>query len=175
MRIGFGYDNHRLIHGRPLLLGGVEVPSPVGEQAHSDGDVLIHALVDALLGAIGAGDIGTHFPDSDPRWKGQASRLFLERAAEMVRSRGMRIENIDATVILEEVKIGPWKAEIARSIREILAPYDPLPPDAVSVKAKTNERCDSVGEGLAVAAQVAVLLVEEAGPAPGRRHGAGEG
>ena len=105
MRIGLGYDNHRLIPGRPLLLGGVAVPSPVGEDAHSDGDVLIHALVDALLGAIGAGDIGTHFPDTDPRWKGQASSLFLEEAARMVRQRGMGIGNINATVILEKVKL----------------------------------------------------------------------
>ena len=158
MRIGLGYDNHRLVPGRPLMLGGVEVPAPVGEEAHSDGDVLIHALVDALLGAIGAGDIGEHFPDSDPRWKGQASRLFLERAAALVKERRLRIENIDAVVHLEEVKLGPWKAAIARRLREILAPWHPLSDDAVSVKAKTNERCDSIGEGKAIAAQVVVLL-----------------
>jgi 2-C-methyl-D-erythritol 2,4-cyclodiphosphate synthase len=158
MRIGLGYDNHRLVAGRPLMLGGVEVPAPVGEEAHSDGDVLIHALVDALLGAIGAGDIGEHFPDSDPRWKGQASRLFLERAAALVKERRMRIENIDAVVHLEEVKLRPFKAAITRRLREILAPWHPLPEGAVSVKAKTNERCDSVGEGKAIAAQVVVLL-----------------
>ena len=166
MRIGLGYDNHRLAPGRPLVLGGVAVPSPVGEDAHSDGDVLIHAIVDALLGAIGAGDIGSHFPDSDPRWKGQASRLFLERAAEMVLARGLRIVNIDAVVILEKVKLGPMKAEIARSIREILAPHHPLPEDAVSVKAKTNERCDAVGEGRAIAAHAVVLLAEAEGRRP---------
>jgi 2-C-methyl-D-erythritol 2,4-cyclodiphosphate synthase len=166
MRIGLGYDNHRLVPGRKLVLGGVPVPAPVGAEAHSDGDVLIHALVDALLGAIGAGDIGTHFPDTDPRWKGQASRLFLERAAEMVRERGMRIENIDATVILEEVKLGKLKEAIASELRGILRPWHPLAPGAVSVKAKTNERCDAVGEGRAVAAQVAVLLADlAAGPA----------
>ncbi len=158
MRIGLGFDNHRLVKGRPLMLGGLEVPAPVGEEAHSDGDVLIHALVDALLGAIGAGDIGEHFPDSDPRWKGQASRLFLERAAALVKERRMRIENIDAVVFLEEVKLREWKVAIARRLREILAPWHPLPEGAVSVKAKTMERCDSVGEGRAVAAQVAVLL-----------------
>lgn len=160
MRIGLGYDNHRLKPGRPLFLGGIEVPAPVGAEAHSDGDVLIHALVDALLGAIGAGDIGTHFPDTDPRWKDRSSRLFLERAAELVRARGMRIENIDATVLLEEVKLGALKDRMAERLREILRPWHPLPPGAVSVKAKTNERCDAVGEGKAVAAQVAVLLSE---------------
>src|SRR5262245_11850848 len=118
MRIGLGYDNHRLVQGRPLVLGGVTIESPVGPAAHSDGDVLIHALVDALLGALGAGDIGTHFPDTDPRYKDQASRLFLEKAAEMVRARGLRIENIDTTVILEEVKLGPRKQAIARQLRE---------------------------------------------------------
>jgi 2-C-methyl-D-erythritol 2,4-cyclodiphosphate synthase len=160
MRIGLGYDNHRLVPGRPLVLGGVIVPSPVGEEAHSDGDVLIHALVDALLGAVGAGDIGTHFPDSDPRWKGQPSRLFLETAAEIVRGRGYRIGNIDAVIVLETVKIGALKAAIARSLRDILALHHPLAEDAVSVKAKTNERCDAIGEGRAIAAQVAVLLDE---------------
>jgi len=171
MRIGLGYDNHRLIPGRPLLLGGVAVPSPVGEDAHSDGDVLIHALVDALLGAIGAGDIGTHFPDTDPRWKGQASSLFLEEAARMVRQRGMGIGNIDATVILEKVKLREWKTVIADRIREILAPFHPLGADAVSVKAKTNERCDSIGEGEAIAAQVVVLLEDLPGGAGSGKGG----
>ncbi len=160
MRIGIGYDNHRLVAGRPLVLGGLVVPAPVGEDAHSDGDVVIHALVDALLGAIGAGDIGTHFPDSDPRWKDQASSRFLQLAAGMVRDRGFSIENIDATVFLEEVKLGDLKAAMAGRLREILEPYQKLPAGAVSVKAKTNERCDAVGEGRAVAAQVAVLLRE---------------
>lgn len=158
MRIGFGYDNHRLVRGRPLVLGGVAVPAPVGAEAHSDGDVLIHALVDALLGAIGAGDIGTHFPDSDPRWKNKPSRVFLEHAADMVQTSGMHIVNIDATILLEEIKLGAMKEAMAAEIREILKPWHPLPPDAVSVKAKTNERCDSVGEGRAIAAQVVVLL-----------------
>jgi 2-C-methyl-D-erythritol 2,4-cyclodiphosphate synthase len=153
-----GYDLHRLVPGRPLLLGGVEIPAAAGEDAHSDGDVLIHALVDALLGAIGAGDIGTLFPDSEARWKGCSSRIFLEKAAEMVRERGLGIENIDATVVLEKIKLGGLKAEIAGNLREILRPWHPLEEDRVSVKAKTNERCDAVGEGRAVSAQVAVLL-----------------
>ncbi|MGH9363442.1 MAG: 2-C-methyl-D-erythritol 2,4-cyclodiphosphate synthase [Thermoanaerobaculia bacterium] len=158
MRIGLGYDNHRLVQGRTLYLGGVAIPAAVGAEAHSDGDVLIHALVDALLGAIGAGDIGTQFPDTDPRWKDQPSRIFLERAAAMACERGYRLENVDATVILEAVKLRELKAAIARSLRQLLAPWHPLPEGAVSVKAKTNEGCDAVGEGRAVAALVAVLL-----------------
>ncbi len=158
LRVGFGYDNHRLVQGRPLVLGGVEIPAPVGPEAHSDGDVLIHALVDALLGSIGAGDIGTHFPDTDPRWKGRASRHFLEEAARLVSGRGMSIQNIDATVILEEIKLRDFKARIASQLRAILAPWHPLAEDAVSIKAKTNERCDAIGEGKAIAAHVAVLV-----------------
>lgn len=158
MRIGLGYDNHRLVPGRPLMLGGVHVPAAVGEEAHSDGDVLIHALVDALLGAIGAGDIGTHFPDTDPRWENQPSRVFLEHAARLVVEAGMAIQNIDATVILEEVKLKDRKKAIAAELRRIVAPWHELPENAVSVKAKTNERCDAVGEGKAIEAHVAVLL-----------------
>ena len=160
-RIGTGYDNHRLAAGRPLLLGGVEVPSSVGEVAHSDGDVLLHAIVDALLGALGAGDIGGHFPDSDPRWRGQASRLFLERTAELVKESGYRIVNVDTIVILQEVRLAEKKASIASSIRQILQPWFNLAEDAVSVKAKTNEGCDAVGEGRAVVAHAVVLLEEQ--------------
>jgi 2-C-methyl-D-erythritol 2,4-cyclodiphosphate synthase len=164
-RVGLGFDNHRLAPGRPLLLGGHEVPSPVGEEAHSDGDVLIHALCDALYGAIGQGDIGEHFPDTDPRWKGQSSDVFLRHAASAVKEAGFRLVNIDATVFLEKVKLAPHKQAIAASLRRILDPAFPLAPDAVNIKAKTMERCDSVGRGEAVAAQVAVLL-ERRGRAP---------
>lgn len=166
LRIGFGYDNHRLVEGRPLLLGGVQIPAPVGEEAHSDGDVLIHAIVDALLGAVGAGDIGTHFSDRDPRWKGQASRLFLEEAAKMVKGRGYRIVNIDSTVILEKVRLGEWKAAMASSLAAILAPWFDLSADRISIKAKTNERCDAVGEGKAIVAQAAVLLAKDRSGGP---------
>jgi 2-C-methyl-D-erythritol 2,4-cyclodiphosphate synthase len=162
LRIGTGYDNHRLEPGLPLVIGGVRVPAPVGADAHSDGDVLLHAVVDAILGALGAGDIGERFPDSDPRWRGQASRLFLDHAAKLARDRGYRIVNIDATVILEQVRLGALKAEIAASIRAILSPWFDLEPDAVSVKAKTNERCDAVGEGRAVVAHATVLLAKDA-------------
>jgi len=158
LRVGLGYDNHRLAPGRRFMLGGVEVPAEVGAEAHSDGDVVIHALVDALLGAVGAGDIGTHFPDTDPQWKDQASRLFLERSAELVRGKGYNLANLDVVILLEKVKLGEHKARIVSSLRAILAPWFELPEDAVSVKAKTHERCDAVGEGKAVAAQVVVLL-----------------
>ncbi len=168
LRIGLGYDNHRLVEGRPLVLGGVTIPAPAGEEAHSDGDVLIHAIVDALLGAIGAGDIGTHFSDRDPRWKGQASRLFLEEAARLVKGKGYRILNLDSTVILEKVRLGEWKSAIASSLAAILEPWFDLPAERISVKAKTNERCDAVGEGKAVAAQASVLLIKDRSGGPGR-------
>jgi 2-C-methyl-D-erythritol 2,4-cyclodiphosphate synthase len=158
LRIGLGFDNHRLVAGRPLWIGGVEIPSPVGEEAHSDGDVLLHALTDAILGAAGAGDIGEHFPDSDPRWKDQPSSLFLHEAARIASGRGFRLVNLDATVFLEEVKLSKHKQAIRGRLRELLAEFWDLDPDAVSVKAKTAERCDAVGTGEAVAAQVVVLL-----------------
>lgn len=157
-RVGLGHDTHRLIEGRKLWVGGIEVPAPVGEEAHSDGDVLLHALTDALLGAVGAGDIGEIFPDRDPRWKDHPSSHFLVEAAERVARLGYRLVNIDATVFLEKVKLSPHKQAIARRIREILAPTWSLPEDSVNIKAKTGERCDAVGEGRAIAAQVAVLV-----------------
>lgn len=157
-RTGLGLDTHRLVPDRPLLVGGVRVEAPVGADAHSDGDVLLHALCDALFGAIGSGDIGEHFPDTDPRWRGAASGQFLEAAAEEVRSAGYRIVNIDATVVLEKIKLGPLKREIAANLRLLLNPYWALPDDAVSVKAKTNEGCDALGRGAAIGAHVAVLL-----------------
>jgi 2-C-methyl-D-erythritol 2,4-cyclodiphosphate synthase len=163
-RVGLGFDNHRLAAGRTLWLGGVRIPSPVGEVAHSDGDVLLHALTDALLGAVGAGDLGEHFPDSDPRWKDQPSSLFLEGAARLVQERGFSLANLDATVFLEEVKLSRHKRAIAENLRVLLREFWDLPPSAVSVKAKTLEQCDAVGRGEAVAAQVVVLL-EEARPA----------
>ena len=157
-RVGLGFDNHRLVPGRKLLLGGVEVPSPVGEEAHSDGDVLIHAACDAIYGAIGRGDIGEHFPDSDPRWKGQASSLFLEDAARLAAQDGYRLTNLDGTVFLEKVKLSPHKKSIEESLRRILGASWDVPAGAINVKAKTMERCDAVGRGEAIAAQVVVLL-----------------
>lgn len=157
-RIGLGFDNHRLAPGRKLFLGGVEIPAEVGADAHSDGDALLHALCDALYGALGDGDIGEHFPDSDPRWRGQASVLFLDHALKAVDEAGFRVVNVDATVFLESIRLSPHKARIAGEIRSRMTPLWDVPPNAVSVKAKTAERCDAVGRGEAVAAQVAVLL-----------------
>lgn len=161
-RVGSGFDNHRLADGRKLLLGGVEIPSPVGEVAHSDGDVLLHALCDALYGALGKGDIGEHFPDNDPRWRGQPSTLFLDHALRLVKESGYRLVNVDATVFLEKVKLSAHKARIAESIRFQAQHYGSIPGDAISVKAKTWEGRDSVGRGEAVAAQVVVLLARQA-------------
>ncbi len=152
-RIGFGTDTHRLEPDLPLWIGGIEVPAEVGCVAHSDGDVLLHALTDALLGAIGGGDIGELFPDTDPAWKDQASHVFVEEAARRVAEAGYTIGNIDATVHLQFVKLSPYKLEIAAH---------ELPEDAVNVKAKTAEKCDAIGEGRAIGAHVAILI--EKGP-----------
>jgi 2-C-methyl-D-erythritol 2,4-cyclodiphosphate synthase len=161
-RTGLGFDNHRLAAGRPLVLGGVEIPAPVGEVAHSDGDVLIHALCDAIYGAVGRGDIGEHFPDTEAKWKGAPSLVFLEHALGTAKERGYRVVNVDATVFLEKVKLSPHKARIAESLRRAMAGYWELEADAVNVKAKTAEGCDAVGRGEAIAAAVAVLLLREA-------------
>jgi 2-C-methyl-D-erythritol 2,4-cyclodiphosphate synthase len=161
-RVGLGFDNHRLVPGRKLLVGGVEVPSPVGEEAHSDGDVLIHAACDAIYGALGRGDIGERFPDTDARWRGQASAIFLEDAARLAAADGYRLANLDATVFLEKPKLSPHKRAIEESLRRILGASWDVPAGAINVKAKTMERMDAVGRGEAVAAQVVVLL-EKAG------------
>lgn len=139
--VGFGFDVHRLEPGRPLILGGVEIPSPHGTVAHSDGDVVYHALVDALLGALALGDIGEHFPDTDPRWKGAASSLFVEHAVELVRASGHRIINVDCTLVLESPKILPFKTKMRENIAQLCA----LPLDRVAVKATTSERMGYVG------------------------------
>ena len=157
-RIGSGFDNHRLAPGHPFWIGGVEIESDLGCEAHSDGDVLLHALTDALLGAIGAGDIGEHFPDSDSRWKDQASSLFVSEALGLVREAGFRVVNVDATIFLEAPKLSDYKQGIVARIRELLQPFGELADNSVNVKAKTMERCGAVGELQAVAAQAVVLL-----------------
>jgi len=154
-RVGQGWDIHRLVPGRPLVLGGVDVPSESGELGHSDGDVLCHAVVDAMLGAIAAGDIGRHFPPSEPRWKDAPSRVFVERASELLAGAGWALVNVDATVILERPRLAPLIDDIRGSIAGMLG----LPAGAVSVKAKTKEGVDAVGRLEAVEAQ-AVVLVE---------------
>ena len=156
-RTGLGYDTHRLVGGRTLWIGGLKIPATVGAAAHSDGDVLLHAACDALFGAIGAGDIGEHFPDSDPRWKDQASHHFLEEAAREVLAAGYRLVNLDATVFLESIRLSPYKGDIEARLGDILRGGG-LAPECINVKAKTMEQCDAVGRGEAISAQVAVLL-----------------
>jgi 2-C-methyl-D-erythritol 2,4-cyclodiphosphate synthase len=153
-RIGIGYDIHRLVEGRKLILGGVEIPFEKGLLGHSDSDVLSHAICDALLGAAALGDIGTHFPDSDPQWSGASSLDFLARAAELLTERGYRIANVDATVLAERPKLRPH----IQAIRARLASVLRIDVDQVNVKAKTGEGLESVGRGEAMAAQAVALL-----------------
>ncbi len=153
-RIGQGWDLHRLAAGRPLLLGGVRLPSELGEEAHSDGDVLIHAVIDAMLGAAALGDIGTHFPPSDEAWKDADSRDLLARTAALVRGAGWEPGNVDCTVVLERPRMGPY----GNAIRESLASCLGVESSAVSVKAKTAEGLGEVGSGRAVEASAVVTL-----------------
>jgi len=153
-RCGIGYDNHRLAEGRKLIVGGVELPFDKGPVGHSDGDVLAHALCDALLGAAGVGDIGTHFPDSDPKWKGANSLLFLEHARKLLDEKHLSIEHVDAVVILERPKLGPYFPKM----REALAKSLHLPAEKIHLKAKTNEGVDAVGRGEAIACHVVATV-----------------
>jgi 2-C-methyl-D-erythritol 2,4-cyclodiphosphate synthase len=153
-RAGIGYDLHRLAEGRKLILGGIEVPFPKGPVGHSDGDALAHAICDALLGAAGLGDIGTHFPDTDPKWKDVSSLRFLERVRELLVERRLRIAHIDAVVITEKPKLGPHFP----AMREALAKSLGISTPAINLKAKTNEGVDAIGHGEAIAAQAIVTL-----------------
>ena len=154
IRIGIGYDIHRLVEGRKLVLGGVEIPFEKGLLGHSDSDVLTHAICDALLGAAALGDIGTHFPDTDPRWAESSSLNFLARVVELIAARGFQVGNVDATVLAERPKLKPY----VQAIRERLASTLQIDVDRVSVKAKTNEGLGPVGCGEALAAQAIALL-----------------
>jgi len=154
-RTGIGYDLHRLEAGRPLIVGGIELPFDKGPAGHSDGDVLAHAICDALLGAAGLGDIGTHFPDTDPKWKGANSLLFLEHAKKLLEEKKLAIEHLDAVVILERPKLGPHFPKM----REALAKSLGVPLEKIHLKAKTNEGLDAIGRGEAIAAQVVATLV----------------
>jgi 2-C-methyl-D-erythritol 2,4-cyclodiphosphate synthase len=153
-RIGIGNDTHKLAEGRPLMLGGVHVESDRGGEGHSDADALLHAITDALLGALCEGDIGMHFPDSDPQWKDVNSLQLLSRVVWLAHERGLRIVNVDATIMLERPQLRPYLLSMREKITEVLG----VELSCVSVKAKTNEGLDAVGEGLAVSAQAAVLL-----------------
>jgi 2-C-methyl-D-erythritol 2,4-cyclodiphosphate synthase len=155
VRTGIGYDLHRLEEGRPLIVGGIELPFDKGPVGHSDGDVLAHALCDALLGAAGLGDIGTHFPDTDPRWKGANSMVFLEHAKKLLDEKQFAIEHVDGVVITEKPKLGPHFPKM----REALAKALSVSAEKIHLKAKTNEGVDAIGRGEAIAAHVVATLV----------------
>ena len=152
-RIGHGYDLHRLQAGGTLRLAGVMVSHDMSPIAHSDGDVVLHALVDALLGALGLGDIGEHFPDSDPRFKGASSQTFLDNVMQRVRAAGFEVVNADVTILAEQPRIKPYKVEMISRLKQSLGPQS-----QVNIKAGTNEKCDAIGQGQAIAAHAVVLL-----------------
>ena len=157
VRIGHGYDVHRLVPQRALVLGGVTVPFEKGLLGHSDADVLLHAVCDALLGALALGDIGKHFPDSDDRFLDIDSRILLSKTAELIREKGWQIGNIDATVVAQAPRLSPYIQEMRENIATVLA----LPLDAVSVKATTEEHLGFTGEGLGIAAHAVCLLFRD--------------
>jgi 2-C-methyl-D-erythritol 2,4-cyclodiphosphate synthase len=153
-RTGIGYDSHRLVEGGPLILGGQSIPHTHGLAGHSDADAVAHALTDAILGAAAAGDIGTHFPDTDPRWKGADSIALLGAACAVVADRGFRVTQVDVTVVLERPRLGPHIA----AMRATLAAALGLSADDVSVKAKTNEGMGFVGRGEGIATMAVATL-----------------
>jgi len=157
-RVGTGFDAHRLVDGRPLLLGGVRVAHPRGLEGHSDGDCLLHAVCDAILGALGAGDLGRHFPSTDARWKDAASLRFLEEVARMLGEHGFAVGNLDATVIAQAPALAPYLDAMRAAIAGALA----VPVASVSVKAKTTDALGAIGRGEGMAAQAVVLLVPRA-------------
>jgi 2-C-methyl-D-erythritol 2,4-cyclodiphosphate synthase len=158
VRVGIGYDLHRLEAGRKLIVGGIELPFDKGPAGHSDGDVVAHAMVDALLGAAGLGDIGTHFPDTDPKWKGANSMVFLEHAKKLLDEEHFAIEHVDAVVILERPKLGPHFPKMREALGKALG----LAAEKIHLKAKTNEGVDAVGRGEAIAAHVVATLAARA-------------
>ena len=156
MRIGHGYDVHKLVEGRDLILGGVKIPYEKGLLGHSDADVLLHAVSDALLGAAGLGDIGVHFPDTDPQYKGADSLLLLQTVGQKVKAQGYRISNIDVTMIAQRPKLKEYIPQMVQNIARVLE----LEPGRVNVKATTEEKLGFTGEGLGMSCH-AVCLLEE--------------
>ena len=153
-RSGIGYDLHRLAAGRKLILGGIEVPYDKGPVGHSDGDALAHAICDALLGAASLGDIGTHFPDTDPKWKGVSSLLFLEHTRKLLDERRLKITHVDAVVICERPKLGPHFPAMRAALAKALG----ISPEQINLKAKTNEGTGEIGRGEAISAQAIATL-----------------
>ncbi len=154
MRIGMGYDVHRLTEGRPLIIGGVEIPYERGLLGHSDADVLLHAVMDAILGAAALGDIGKHFPDSDDAYKGISSKKLLEHVMKLIKEEGYQVGNLDATIIAQRPKMAGYIPDMRKNIAEVLH----IPVSAVNVKATTEEGLGFTGEGLGIAAQAVCLL-----------------
>jgi len=155
MRVGIGYDFHRLAEGRQLVLGGVKIPHRTGPAGHSDGDVLTHALCDAILGAAGLGDLGLHFPDTDPKWKDARSLDLLAAVVKLIGAQGLRVAQVDTVVIAQAPKLAPYFNEIRESLGRILG----LAPEQVNVKAKTTEGLEATGRGEAIAAHAIAQLV----------------
>jgi 2-C-methyl-D-erythritol 2,4-cyclodiphosphate synthase len=156
MRVGLGYDAHRLEEGRPLILGGVDIPHPLGLSGHSDADVLTHAIGDALLGAVGAGDLGRHFPDTDPAYRGISSLILLERIMAVVRGKGFRSVNVDAAIVAQAPRLAPHIPQMVDKLSAILG----LSPGDVNIKATTTEKMGFAGREEGIAAY-AVVLVEK--------------
>jgi 2-C-methyl-D-erythritol 2,4-cyclodiphosphate synthase len=154
MRVGQGWDIHRLVVNRPLILGGVTIPFEKGALGHSDADALLHAITDALLGAAGLGDIGHHFPDTDPRYQGADSRVLLREVISLIKAAGWRVENIDASVLIQQPKLAPYMVAMRRNIAADLG----IALDQVNIKAKTYEKLGPVGQSEAVEAQAICLL-----------------
>lgn len=155
LRTGFGFDVHQLKEGREFWLGGIQIPSPIGALGHSDADVLLHAICDALLGALALGDIGKHFPDTSSEFKNIDSKILLKRTVELIQSKGYKVNNIDSSVCLEEPKIGKHIPEMQRVIAEICQ----IETDAVSIKATTNEKMGFIGRKEGVTAYAVTLLI----------------
>ncbi len=157
IRVGNGYDIHRLVADRPLILGGVNIPHELGLLGHSDADVLTHAIMDALLGALSLGDIGHYFPPTDPQWKGADSLKLLEQVHQLVRDRGWQIGNIDSVIVAERPKLKPYLGAMRDRLAQVLG----LQADQVGIKATTNEKLDAVGEEAGICAYAVVLLTKE--------------
>ena len=158
MRVGTGFDVHRLVPGRPLVLGGVTVPHERGLDGHSDADVLAHAVGDALLGALGEGDLGSHFPSSEERWRGATGAALLEQILKRVRKGGYRLGNVDATLIAEEPRLGPLRDQIEAGLARMLR----VEPSRVNVKVKSSDGLGAIGRGEGIAAQAVAVLGKEA-------------
>ena len=157
MRIGQGYDVHRLTEGRPLILGGVEIPCEMGLLGHSDADVLLHAVMDALLGAAAMGDIGQHFPDTDEAYRGISSLALLSKVGELLQENGFLIENIDSTIIAQWPKLAPYRRQMEENIARTLG----IETDQVNVKATTEEKLGFTGDGSGIAAHAVALITEK--------------